>query len=74
MSKKPTKRMNLKGLLERLEEMKAELGDEKDKKKEEEEVLDEFTRLKKMSGKQIAEIRRTIAERDELVSSSSGRI
>ena len=35
-------------------------------------MLDVFTRLKKLSGKQIAEIRRTIQERDELISSSSG--
>ena len=43
-----------------------------DKKKKDDETLDEFTRLKKLSGKQIAEIRRTIAERDELISSSAG--
>jgi hypothetical protein len=43
-----------------------------DKKKEDEETVDEFTRLKKISGKQIAEIRRTITERDDLISSSSG--
>jgi len=63
---------DLKGLLKRLDELREELGDEKDKKDNDEEVLDEFTRLKKMSGKQIAEIRRTIAERDDLIASSSG--
>mmetsp|Transcript_53903 Transcript_53903/g.79039 ORF Transcript_53903/g.79039 Transcript_53903/m.79039 type:complete len:288 (-) Transcript_53903:228-1091(-) len=71
-TRKPAKRLNLKGLLERLDELREELGDEKDKKGKEEEVLDVFTRLKKLSGKQIAEIRRTIQERDELISSSSG--
>ena len=34
--------------------------------------MDEFTRLKKLSHKKIAEIRKTISERDELISSSSG--
>ena len=43
-----------------------------DKKRADDEATDEFTRLKKLSSKQIGEIRRTITERDELISSSSG--
>ena len=43
-----------------------------DKKKQDEGPEDEFTRLKKLSSKQIGEIRRTITERDDLIASSSG--
>jgi len=72
IARRPSKRLNLKGLIQRLEDLNNELDDQKDKKKKDDETLDEFTRLKKLSGKQIAEIRRTIAERDELISSSAG--
>jgi len=70
--RRPAKRMNLKGLLERLDELHDNLTEEKDKKRADDEATDEFTRLKKLSSKQIGEIRRTITERDELISSSSG--
>jgi syntaxin of plants SYP7 len=72
MSKKPVKRMNLKGLCERLDEIHDQLTDAQDKKKQDEGPEDEFTRLKKLSSKQIGEIRRTITERDDLIASSSG--
>jgi len=43
-----------------------------EKKKEEEEALDEFTRLKKLAAKQVNEVRKLIQERDELLEASSG--
>ena len=43
-----------------------------DEKEKNEDDTDEFTRLKKMSAKQMTEIRRMITERDELLSSSGG--
>mmetsp|Transcript_46322 Transcript_46322/g.145332 ORF Transcript_46322/g.145332 Transcript_46322/m.145332 type:complete len:289 (-) Transcript_46322:143-1009(-) len=60
------------GLIKKLEEIHKELGDEKDEKEKNEDDTDEFTRLKKMSAKQMTEIRRMITERDELLSSSGG--
>eukprot|EP00288_Rhodomonas_lens_P013008 CAMPEP_0177710732 /NCGR_PEP_ID=MMETSP0484_2-20121128/11489_1 /TAXON_ID=354590 /ORGANISM="Rhodomonas lens, Strain RHODO" /LENGTH=168 /DNA_ID=CAMNT_0019222427 /DNA_START=290 /DNA_END=793 /DNA_ORIENTATION=+ len=70
--KKPTKNGDdLGSLLHRLENLKQECAPDK-KEKVAEEDLDEFSRLRKQAARQIAEIRKLINERDELLEASSG--
>eukprot|EP00292_Cryptomonas_paramecium_P011169 CAMPEP_0113728010 /NCGR_PEP_ID=MMETSP0038_2-20120614/41591_1 /TAXON_ID=2898 /ORGANISM="Cryptomonas paramecium" /LENGTH=313 /DNA_ID=CAMNT_0000659363 /DNA_START=31 /DNA_END=972 /DNA_ORIENTATION=- /assembly_acc=CAM_ASM_000170 len=71
-TRKPHRReANLGALIEKLELLHEGLGGD-EKKKEEEEALDEFTRLKKLAAKQVNEVRKLIQERDELLEASSG--
>eukprot|EP00960_Hanusia_phi_P047275 758321-Hanusia_phi.AAC.1 len=62
---------DLGALIDRLVVMSEELSPEQ-KTQQEPEEMDEFTRLKKLAARQVAEIRKMIGDRDELLEASGG--
>ena len=58
-------------LIERCEKMASDLGPPGPKEVDIED-MDEFTRMKKLAARQVAEVRKLISERDECLEASSG--